>query len=192
MHRQVGLVQSGGNSGNKFRQFTLRAEGIQVLPQNTVENMVHTLHRRSAHSILSRYSAAKKTLQEQFGGVVELVQVHNGAIRIAARLEFLTDHLRLDEKLHSLVVGMGFDLVLHHRVRPTEEHVYIISESRYKSTADFSAVAHITENLLRLAKMLEQYTVELPDNVVRLPIGETTPTSVRSCTFENRRVALGT
>ncbi|MFH1520125.1 MAG: hypothetical protein ABID61_00625 [Candidatus Micrarchaeota archaeon] len=175
----------------KFRPASVLAEGIRVLQDNEVSRIMFRMSYLNPQGILSRYYKAKKALQE-FGGVVELVQVYQGAIRIAARLEFLTDHLRLDEDLHNLVVGMGFNLVLRHNVKPVEEHVYILSESRYQSTSEFSSVASITENLLRLTKMLEQYTVELPDNVVQFPVGTKQPIIIPKGAFEDRSVALRT
>jgi hypothetical protein len=189
MARQIELQRTDASltSGPRFRPAHVLAEGMRVLSNSEVDRLMSTIGCRSPATILSRYHAAKKALQEQFGATVDLVQVDSGAIRIATRLEFLTDHLRLDEGLHLLVVGMGFDLVLRHTTTPRVEHAYILTESRYRSTLDFSAVADIAENLLRLAKMIEQRIDQVPDNVVLFPASFSV-----SGQFEERRVALGT
>lgn len=186
MTRHLDVQRAGVNLtlGSKFRPASVLAEGIRVLPDSEVTHLMSIMSYTNPSGVLSRYFAAKKALQE-FGATVELVQV-NGAVRIAARLEFLTDHLRLSDELHSLVVGMGFNLTL--RCTP-QEQVYILTESRYQSTAEFSAVAQVAEDLFRLAKMLEQYAFPLPDNLVHLPVSAGTSSQISS-TPDLRKVAF--
>lgn len=189
MTRHLDVQRAGVNPtlGSKFRPATVLAEGIRVLPDSEVTHLMSIMSYTNPRGVLSRYFAAKKALQE-FGATVELVQVHNSAIRIAARLEFLTDHLRLNDELYSLVVGMGFNLTLRHT---TKEHAYVLTESRYQSTSEFSSVAQVAEDLFRLAKMLEPYAFPLPDNLVHLPARTGTSGPV-STALDDRRVALST
>lgn len=154
MQRQVNLVRPGETPSARFRQFTVKTEGIQVLSPTAVENLVHTFHRTPARSILSRYFAAKQKLQDEFGATVELVKNAQGAVKIFARMEMLTDHKHMDDDTYNLVVGMGFDLTLHHTFVPVEECFYLVKTGRYQEGLELSSLADVAESLLRLGDML--------------------------------------
>ncbi|VVC04566.1 Uncharacterised protein [Candidatus Bilamarchaeum dharawalense] len=156
MARHLDLRSVGGTLQPQFRKATVLGEGIQVLSDRELGKLLHQFHYSNPDSIFTRFLAAKKNLQETFGGTVELIHDQSGITRIAAKLEFFTTHLRLDEDLHRLVVGMGFDLRLHHLA---DEHVYHISEGRQHSYREISSIATVADDLLRLALMLENFPV---------------------------------
>jgi hypothetical protein len=116
-----------------------------------VQRLLSLFHRNGKlDRMFGRYLDAKAALKER-GASIGLKDTLR-AQRVCARLEVSTKNPSIDERVYSLVKGMGFDLTL--KSMPTKEgdkRTYVITES---SSHDVSRIVGMAESLVRLSDML--------------------------------------
>jgi len=95
-----------------FRAAEPLAEGQRALPEAEIRQVFVSFFLRKADDMADRFEDARSKLRELFGASVEILETPSGALRLSARLEFLTEDRTLDPNLSHMVAGRGFQLRL--------------------------------------------------------------------------------
>lgn len=121
-------------------------------PDADVQGLLFLFHReRKLERMLDRYTDAKAKLKER-GASISLKETM-ATQSFCARLEVPTSNPTIDDRLYSLVKGMGFELTLKSMPsKEGEKRTYVITESR---SHDISRIVGMAESLVRLADMLK-------------------------------------
>jgi len=171
----------GPRKERPFRKAGLK-EDPRRLRDAELERAFSTFSSLSADDRYRRFMAARAALEEK-GGSVDIVEDHRVGLRLRMRLEFPTADRTMDQRLHSLVAGMGFDLTLESRPmagRPRDmERAYAVTERKGSDTLEY---AHSnTERLLRLEYILSWEICEpTMAKVLPLPMKAAEPSAKRS------------
>lgn len=169
-----------GPARKKLRSETLK-EGPRRLSDGELRKAFSTFSSRSSDERYRRFMAARAAVEEKDGSV-DIVQVDRVGLRLRMRLEFPTSDRTIDQRLHALVAGMGFDLTLESRPmagRPRDmERTYAVTERKGSDTIEY---AHSNaERLLRLEYMLSRETCKPSmGEVVRLPARAAKPQEIQ-------------